>query len=179
MADTFWVTPANSLAFEAAEASVRGDPHFARLLVSGPPGSGKSLLLKHAHALAEREGAEDIVWKDPLSESPGSLPRRIVATLSESQPFFRSWVQAFVEAGGRVVSLPPEPELALALARNVAAGMSVTVQPESLLLLAERLQTPGRVKGALQRLEAEAVLTSRVEIDQAFTLRSLGEFLFP
>lgn len=181
-ADTFLVTQANTLALQSAEACVKGDGYFRLLLICGPSGTGKSTLLRRMQRLAADRGEAGLHWEDPLrTPVPAAYPKdmRLVATLNDGAPDAAALRRQFQECGGRVVSLVLEMELAHAVARETAATMSMVVHPEALDVLVERLHTPDRVRGALQRLEAEATLQGKREIDPLFALRALGEFLYP
>lgn len=180
-AQPFLVSAANTLALEVVEACVRGDAHFRRVLVTGPEGSGKSTLLAYARRLAGRHASE-IHFSDPLvwPRDGGDFPSvRVLATLADTAPSFRADLDRFCRLGGRIVSLALDAETVLAMARHEAAGLRLTVHPDALQLLVQRLQTPSRVRGALQRLQAEAVIGGRHQIDVLFVIRVLGDYLYP
>lgn len=178
----FFVTAANSLAFQAVEACLRGDPEYSLVLLLGPRGSGKSALVSWARAKAAAEPGAAPLWQDPLEAPPrAGYPEgaRLVATLDTEAYFADELIARFRQAGGRIVSTVIEPELTEAVARELAAKLSLSIDDEALRLVVDRLRTPSIVNGALKRLQAEAALAGRGQIDSLFVIRTLGSFLFP
>ncbi len=180
--DTFLVTPANTLAYQGVSACVAGDEYFRRILLCGPQGSGKSTLVRRARKIAAEAGQNDICFEDPLVlplPHGGYGDKRLIAALDDEASDAGAIRQRFQQLGGRIVSVAMETEIVHAVARETAAALSLVVDPEALATLVERLQTPARVIGALQRLQAEAALRGKREIDTLFALRVLGDYLYP
>lgn len=179
--EPFYVTAANALAFQAVEACLRGDAEYRLVLLLGPRGSGKSALVRWARAKAAGD-ARAPVWQDPLEAPPRAGYAegvRLVATLDTEAYFADELLARFRQAGGRVVSTVIEPELTEAVARELAAELALEIDDDALRLVVDKLRTPSIVNGALKRLQAEAALAGRGQIDSLFVIRTLGSFLFP
>jgi chromosomal replication initiation ATPase DnaA len=182
LSQPFLVTPSNALAFRAVEACLRGDEEFRWVLLTGPRGAGKSALLRWAQTKAEGEALPAPRWEDPLRLSTlASIAEdtRLVATLQEDAPAYQATFEEFQRRGGRVFSMSLEIELTEAVARDTIAALGLDIDEEALRMLVDRLTVPSTVRGALQRLQAEAALAGRRRIDALFLIRSLGDYLFP
>lgn len=182
LAEPYLVSPANTLAFRAVEACLRGDEEFRLLLLTGPRGAGKTALMRWAQAKHSGDARFPLLCEDPLRQPlPEAYPAaaRIIATLDEETPGFSEIMTAFQSRGGRILSLSLELELTEAVARETIASLGLEIDDEALRMLVDRLTIPAKVRGALLRLQAEAALQGRRRIDALFLIRSLGDFLFP
>ena len=178
----FLVTPANQLVYHAVEACIRRDAHFRLVLICGESGAGKSALIRWARQKASELGGTVPRWEDPLAlpipeKYPGDL--RLLASLNDRAPEAAAVRAAFQARGGQVFSMVVEPELTEAVARNMIQEMGMTLEQDALSLLVAKLQNPGLVSGALQRLRAEAALAGIQRIDTLFVIRALGNYLYP
>ncbi len=179
MPSAFYFTPANALAVRAIEAAVRGDPEYRAVLVCGPRGAGKRRLLAYARSLAAEAGVDVRIEPSVSLPVATTAPVPTITAIDAEDPEAGAIVHAFRAGGGCVVSLTPEPEILAAVAREVAGGLSLAVDPETLELLVDRLKTVDRIRGALERLQAEAVLAGRDAVDVLFALRILNDYLYP
>jgi chromosomal replication initiation ATPase DnaA len=179
---SFLVTSSNELAFHAVEACVQRDPLFRRVLLVGEAGSGKTTLVQWARQKSASLGGATPRWEDPLQlPLPASYPSdlRLVATLNSAMAGATAIRAAFQERGGQVFSLAIEPELTEAVAREMIRAAGMTLEQDALSMLVDKLGNPVLVRGALQRLRAEAALAGVGRIDCLFVIRTLGDFLYP